>query len=65
MRPIWVVFPVHSFLNKGPFFSRFSLNVGGSSRHWQKIVKMDRSPPKFIIKVGMTATVGNKKRVAL
>ena len=26
-------------LNKGPFFGRFSLNMGGFSRNCQKIVK--------------------------
>ena len=25
--------------NKGPFFGRFSLNMGVCSRNWQKIVK--------------------------
>ena len=34
---------------QGPFFSRFSLNMGGSSRNWRKIVKMGIFPPKFII----------------
>ena len=57
-------FWVHYSLNKGPFFGRFSLNMGGFSRNWQKIVKMGSFPLKFIIEVGMTATVGNKKRVA-
>ena len=46
-------------LNKGPFFGRFSINMGGLSRNWQKIAKMDRFSPKFIIKVGMTASFGN------
>ena len=27
------------FSNKGPFFGRFSINMGGSSRNWQKIAK--------------------------
>ena len=26
-------------LNKGPFFDKFSLKMGGFSRNWQKIVK--------------------------
>ena len=26
-------------LNKGPFFGRFSINMGGLSRNWQKIAK--------------------------
>ena len=57
--PIWMGFWVQNSLNKGPFFGRFSLNMGGFSRNWQKIVKIGSSAPKFIIKVGMTATVGN------
>ena len=47
------------FSKQGSFFGRFSLNMGGFSRNWQKIVKMGSFSPKFIIKVGMTATVGN------
>ena len=39
MPPIWVGFWVHSSLNKGPFFGRFFLNMGGFSRNWQNIVK--------------------------
>ena len=50
-------------LNKDPFFGRFSLNFGGFSRNWQKIAKIGSFPPKFIIKEGITATVGNSKRV--
>ena len=64
MPPIWMGFWVRNSLNKGPFFDRFSLNMGAFSRNWQKIIKMGTFPPKFIIKVGMTATVGNLKRVA-
>ena len=60
MPPIWVGFWVRNSLNKGPFFGRLSLNMGGFSRKWQKIVKiMGGFPPKFIINLGMTATVGN------
>ena len=47
------------FSKKGPLFGKFSLNMGWFSRNWQKIAKMGSFPPKFIIKVGMTATVGN------
>ena len=50
-------------LDKGPFFGRFSINMGGLSRNWQKIAKMGSFPQKFIIKVGMTASFGNYKRV--
>ena len=49
---------------QGSFFGRFSSNIGGFSRNWLKIVKMGSFPPKFIIKVGMIATVGVQKRVA-
>ena len=50
-------------LNKGPFFGRKSINMGGLSRNWRKLPKMGRFPPKFIIKVGVTASFGNQKRV--
>ena len=46
-------------LKEGPFFSRFSLNMCGFSRNWQKIIKMGSFQPKFIIKVGLIASVGN------
>ena len=59
MPPIWVGFWAQNSLNKGPFFSRFSINMGGFSRNWQKLLKMGSFPPKFIIKVCMTPTVGN------
>ena len=59
MPPIWVGFWAQNSLDKGPFFGRFSINMGGSSRNWQKIVKNGWFPPKFIIKVGMTARFGN------
>ena len=59
MPPIWVGFWVQNFLNKGLFFGIFSINIGGYSRNWQKIVKMGSFMSKFITKVGMTATVGN------
>ena len=59
MPPIWVGFWAQNSLNKGPFFGRSSINMGGFSRNWQKLSKMGSFPPKFIIKVGMTATVGN------
>ena len=58
MPPIWVGFWAQNSLDKGPFFGRFSINMGGSSRNWQKIVN-GWFPPKFIIKVGMTASFGN------
>ena len=46
-------FWAQSSLNKGP------INIGRFSRSWEKLSKMGSFPPKFIIKVGMTATVGN------
>ena len=46
-------------LNKGLCLGRFSLNMGGFAGNWQKMSKMGSFPPKFIIKVGMTAMVGN------
>ena len=60
MPPIWMGFWVQNALNKGPFFGRFSLNKGGFSRNWQKIAKKgDSFPSKFIMKEGITSTVGN------
>ena len=50
-------------LNKGPFFDRFSINMGGLSRNWRKIAKNGLFPRKFIIRVGMKASFGNYKRV--
>ena len=47
------------FSKQWSLFGRFCLNMGGFSRNWPKIVKMGSFPQKFIIKVGMTATVGN------
>ena len=51
-------------LHTGPYFGRFSFNKGGFSRNWQKLSEMGSFPSEFIIKVGMTAIVGNWKRVA-
>ena len=39
MPPIWVGFWAQNSLDKGPFFGRFSINMGGFSRNWRKIVK--------------------------
>ena len=41
MAPIGVGFWVQNSLNKGPFFGRYSLNMGGFSRNWQNIVKSE------------------------
>ena len=59
MPPIWVGFWVQNSLNKGPIFDQFYLNMDGFSRNRQKIIKKGNFPPKLIIKVGITATVGN------
>ena len=59
MPPKWVGFWAQDSLNKGPFSGRFSMNMGGLSRNCQKLSKMGSFPPKIIIKVGKTATVGN------
>ena len=36
--------------------TKIGLSKGGLSRNWRKIAKMGGFPPKFIIKVGMTAS---------
>ena len=58
MPPIWVGFS-RNYLKKGPFFSRFSINMGGLSRNWRKMPKMGRFLPKFIMKMGVKASFGN------
>ena len=58
MPPMWVGFGVQSSLKKGHFFGRFSLNMDRFSRNWQNILEMGSFLPKFIIKMGMTATLG-------
>ena len=52
-------FFVTNSLNNGPFIGRFSLNMGGFSRNWQRLPKICSFPPKFIIKEGVTETVGD------
>ena len=64
MPPIWVGFWARNSLNKGFLFRQIFHKHGWVIQKLAKIVKMGSFPPKFIIKVGMTATVGNKKRVA-
>ena len=59
MPPIWVGFWAQNSLKKGLVLGRFSINMGGFSRNWQKLPRMGSFPPKSITKVGMTATVGN------
>ena len=45
MLRVWVCavhmggFWVQNSLNKGRFFGKFSVNIGGFSRNWQRIVK--------------------------
>ena len=62
MPPIWMGSGAQNSRNKGPFFGRFSINLGVLSRNLRKIPKNGSFPPKFIIKVGMTASLGNLKR---
>ena len=39
----WVFGPkLSKDLNKGPFFGRFSINIGGLSRNWRKILAITR-----------------------
>ena len=52
MPPICVGFWAPGSLDKGPFFGRFSLNMGGSSRNWRKIVKNGRFSAKIHHKNG-------------
>ena len=59
MLPIWVVFWAQISLNKGPFVSRFSLNMNGSSEKLAEIAKNWWFSVKIHHKVGMTASVGN------
>ena len=47
------------FIEQGSLFGRFSLRMDGLSRNLQKIVENGWFPPKFIIKVGVTASFGN------
>ena len=47
------------FSKQGSLFNRFSLNMYGFSRNWDNIFKNGYFSPKFIIKVGMMATVSN------
>ena len=56
--PIWVGFWARNSLDKGPFFGRFSINMGGLSTNWQKIAKNWFFPPKLIIKLGMATSFG-------
>ena len=52
-----------TFSKQGCLFGRFSIKVSWFSRNLQKLSKMGSFPPKFIIKVGMTAgaTVGIRR----
>ena len=36
-----------NFLNKGPFFGRFSINMGGLSRNWRKMAKNEQFSAKI------------------
>ena len=56
MPPIWVGFLVLNSLNKGQIFGRFSLNMVGLSRNWQKIVKNGQFSAKIHHKGGHGGT---------
>ena len=53
----WVFGP--KFSKQGSHFQQILINMSGFSRNWQKIAKNGPFSPKFIIKVGMTASFGN------
>ena len=59
MPPIWVGFWAQSSPNKGPFFDRFSLNMGGFFQKLAKIVKNGLFSAKIHHKNGSDGTVGN------
>ena len=60
MPPICVGFWVENTLSKGPFSADLYFKHGWVFQKLPKhCQKMGSFPPKFIIKVGMTATVGN------
>ena len=50
--PIWVGFWAQNSLNKGPFFGRFSISMGGLSRNVRKIAKNWSFPAKIHHKSG-------------
>ena len=59
----WVFGPKLS--KQGSLFRQIFLKHGWAFQKLaRKLSKMGSFLPKFIIKVGMTATVGNKKRLA-
>ena len=62
MPPIWVGFGP-KFSKQGSLFRQIFHKMGGLSINWRIKQKMGRFPPKFVIKVGITASFGNKKRV--
>ena len=55
----WVFGP--KFSNQGSFFGRFSINMGGLviQKLAKNSQKMGRFPPKFIMKVSITASLSN------
>ena len=54
--PIWLGFWIQNSLNEGLLFHQTFLRHGWAFQKLEQIDK-DSFPPKFIIKVGMTATV--------
>ena len=60
MPPIWVGFRVRNSPNKVPFFlADFPQTRMGFPEICKILSKMGSFPPKFIIKVGTTATIGD------
>ena len=51
-RPLWVDFWAENSLNKGPFFGRFSINMGGLPRDRQQMAKNRLFPSKIHHKSG-------------
>ena len=47
------------FSRQGSFFGRFSINMGGFSRNWRKIVKNGWFSAKIHHKSGYDSKVGN------
>ena len=52
MAPIWVGYWAQNSPSKGPFFGRFSINMGGLSRNWRKIAKNGSFSAKIHHKTG-------------
>ena len=62
-RPYGWVFGVRNSLNKGPFSEDFPKIWVGLAEIYTTLLNVDIFPQRFIIKVGMKVSLGNKKRV--